>query len=492
MIISAWAFSRWMALIYLVAFWSLGVQILGLIGSHGILPTADFLQYVRQDEGASCFWAAPTLCWFNHSDAFLLFLSWGGVILSILLLMGIMPALNAFLLWVFYLSLTVVGQEFLGFQWDNLLLEAGLLLIFLAPYSFRIQSKASVRPSLVIIWLFRWLLFRLMFESGMVKLSSGDINWTHLTALTYHYWTQPLPNAISWYANQLPLWFQKLSCALLFGIEIFIPFLIFCGRWARLIAFFGITGLQLLIILTGNYCFFNLLTIGLCITLLEDEHLGVIASVAKQSFKKIATSPSAPRNDTGIILQGGIFYKVVTGIVAVLVLIVSLGLMEDSLIHLPLPKPVEKLITAVSPVRSINNYGLFAQMTTQRNEIILEGSDDGDKWLPYGFRYKPGDVNQAPPWVMPYQPRLDWQMWFAALSPWRENQWLMELMVRLLQGEPSVERLLAVNPFPGHPPRYIQATLWEYHFTDLKTKGPNGPWWHREIKGLYCPTVSLP
>ena len=218
------------------------------------------------------FWAAPTLCWFNSSDAFLLFLCWGGAVLSILFLMGIMPRLSAFLLWLFYLSLTVAGQDFLGFQWDNLLLEAGFLLIFLVPHPFKIQFKPSVRPSIVVIWLFRWLLFRLMFESGMVKLLSGDPNWSHLTALTYHYWTQPLPNMISWYANQWPLWFQKLSCGILFGIEIFSPFLIFGGCWCRLIAFFAITGLQLIIILTGNYCFFNLLAIGLCLTLLEDEH----------------------------------------------------------------------------------------------------------------------------------------------------------------------------------------------------------------------------
>jgi len=497
MIITSWAFSRWMALIYLAAFWSLGVQILGLIGHHGILPAGDFLRYVGQAEGAGRFWVAPTLCWFDHSDGFLLFLCWGGAGLSILLLLGVMPALTAFLLWLFYLSLTVAGQDFLGFQWDNLLLEAGFLLIFLVPRGFSIQFKPSVRPSIVIVWLLRWLLFRLMFESGMIKLLSGDTNWSHLTALTYHYWTQPLPNMISWYANQLPLWFQKLSCAVLFIIEILVPFFIFCGRRGRLIAFFGITGLQVLIILTGNYCFFNLLAISLCLTLLEDEHLiflrgknsSVIASVAKQSFKKIATSLSAPRND--IITQREIFYKIVTGLVAAFVLTVSLSLMADSFAHLPLPKPVEKLLTAVGPLRSINNYGLFAVMTTQRNEIILEGSNDGENWLAYEFRYKPGNVDQAPRWAMPHQPRLDWQMWFAALGNWRENQWLMALMVRLLQGEPSVINLLATNPFPDHPPKYIQATFWEYHFTDFKTKGPHGPWWRREIKGLYCPTLSL-
>jgi hypothetical protein len=481
MIISAWVFSRWMALIYLAAFWSLGVQVLGLVGSHGILPVSDFLHYVTQVSGPHRFWSVPTLCWFNSSDGFLFFLCWGGVGLSILLLIGVAPALIAFLLWLFYLSLTVVGQDFLGFQWDNLLLEAGVLLIFLLPHPLRIQFKPSVRPSIVIIWLLRWLLFRLMFESGMVKLLSGDPNWSHLRALSYHYWTQPLPNMISWYANQLPVWFQKLSCLVLFGIEIFIPFFIFFGRWGRLIAFFGITALQLLIILTGNYCFFNLLAIALCLTLLEDEH-----------YKRILSfSNAVVENPDGIILQGGIFYKILTSVVALIILVISLGLMANSLGRFPIPKPLEKLLVAVSPMRSINNYGLFAIMTTERDEIILEGSNDGEKWLPYEFRYKPGDINQAPKWAMPHQPRLDWQMWFASLGTWRDNQWLIALMSRLLQGEPSVEGLLATNPFPDHPPRYMQATFWEYHFTDLKTKGFNGPWWRREIKGSYCPIVSL-
>jgi len=470
-----------MALIYLAAFWSLGVQVLGLMGSHGILPASDFLHYIDQNYGAKRFWLVPSLCWLNHSDGFLLFLCWGGVFLSILFLIGVMPALTAFFLWVFYLSLTVIGQDFLSFQWDNLLLEAGLLLIFLFPHPFRIHLKPTVRPSIIVVWLLRWLLFRLVFESGMVKLLSGDANWSHLTALTYHYWTQPLPNMISWYANQLPVWFQKLSCVILLGIELLMPFFIFCGRWGRLIAFFGITGLQLLIILTGNYCFFNLLTIALCLTLLEDEHF---------KFISLPLEGSLSRQRRGV-REGGIFFKISTCIFALFILLISLTLMAASFARLPLSKPLEKLIVAVNPLRSINNYGLFAVMTTERDEIILEGSDDGEHWLPYEFRYKPGDVNQAPRWVMPHQPRLDWQMWFASLGTWRDNQWVMALMERLLQGEPSVLHLLATNPFPLHPPKFIQAEFWEYHFTDFKTKGPNGPWWRREVKGLYCPTVSL-
>ena len=448
MIISAWVFSRWMALIYLAAFWSLSVQILGLIGSHGILPAADFLHFITQQEGRLVVFGRllhfAGLITATHSYYFYAGEEWSFLILF---LIGIAPAFIALLMWLFYLSLTVVGQDFLGFQWDNLLLEAGLLLIFLVPIFFRTQIKPSVRPSIVIIWLFSLGYYSvLMFESGMVKLLSGDIHWSHFTALTYHYWTQPLPNIISWYANQLPVWFQKLSCALLFGIEIFIPFFIFGGRWGRLIAFFGITGLQVLIMLTGNYCFFNLLAMGLCLTLLEDEHLAFLGAIISPPL-------------VGMVRERGIFYKILTGLVAAFILIISLALLVQFFGRFSLPKPIEKLMVAVSPMRSVNNYGLFAVMTTERDEIILEGSNDGEHWLPYEFRYKPGDVNEAPRWMAPHQPRLDWQMWFAALSTWRDNQWLMALMVRLLQGEPSViGHLLATsNPFNGHPPRYIQS-----------------------------------
>lgn len=488
MIVTSWIFSRSIALIYLIAFWSLAVQIIGLVGSHGILPAGDFLSYVSQVAPAKCFFLEPTLCWINHSDSFLLFLCGGGMVLSLMFLVGIWPAITAFLMWLFYLSLTIVGQDFLGFQWDNLLLEAGLLLIFLVPSTIGFYFKPTLKPSVLILWLFRLLLFKLMFESGMVKLLSHDANWRNLTALTYHYWTQPLPNRISWYAAQLPEWFQKLSCFFLFVIELFSPFLIFFGRWCRLIAFFAIVLLQLLIILTGNYCFFNLLAMGLCLTLLEDEHLSVFASVAKQSFKEIAPSPTASRNDT---IEGGQFYKWLTIIFASFVLIVNLMLFTNFLSHSLLPKFCEDFIDDISSLRSINNYGLFAVMTTQRDEIILEGSNDQETWLPYEFKYKPGDLNQAPQWAMPYQPRLDWQMWFAALGSWQENQWVLAFMERILKGEPSVLKLLAHNPFANHPPQYLRATLWEYHFTTFASKGAHGPWWYRDPVGLYCPIVSL-
>jgi len=487
MITTAWVFSRCLALIYLVAFWSLAVQILGLVGSHGILPVGDFLDYVSQAAPAKRFLLEPTLCWINHSDAFLLFLCWGGVFLSILLLIGIFPVVTASLLWLFYLSLTVVGQDFLGFQWDNLLLETGLMLIFLVP---------TLKPSRLVIWLFRILLFKLMFESGMVKLLSQDVNWRNLTALTYHYWTQPLPSPISWYAAQLPLWFQKFSCAVLFIVELFFPFLIFCGRWCRLIAFFGITGLQVLIMLTGNYCFFNLLAIGLCLTLLEDVHLMSFSVKRLEWLLVWLSNPSViARSAEGATKQSFIdgrqFYKWVCIFFAAFILLMNLCLFANFFSRSTLPKPCEDFIEMISSIRSVNNYGLFAVMTTQRDEIVLEGSDDQENWLPYEFPYKPGDVDQAPKWVAPYQPRLDWQMWFAALGSWQDNQWVLALMERILKGDPAVLHLLAHNPFPNHPPKYLRATLWEYHFTNDQTKGPHGPWWRRELLGLYCPTVSL-
>ncbi|MDE2027511.1 MAG: lipase maturation factor family protein [Candidatus Omnitrophica bacterium] len=470
MVLTAWIFSRWMALIYLVAFWSLAVQVLGLIGSHGILPVGDFLHFAQAQAGTNRFWEVPSLCWFNHSDVFLLFLCWSGVVLSVLLFFGFMPGLAAFLLWLFYLSLVSVGQDFLSFQWDNLLLEAGLLLVFLFPRPCGIHFKPAAKPSLIVIWLLRWLLFRLMFESGIVKLASGDPNWANLTALTYHYWTQPLPNIISWYAAQLPIWFQKISCLFVFMVELVMPFLIFFGRAARLTAFGGIIALQMLIMLTGNYCFFNLLAIGLCLLLLDDGYF-------KFSF------PAS-------VKEGNKGYKTVTYVLAAVILTVSISLIADTMVRLSFPKPVEKLLDAVAPLRSINNYGLFAVMTTERNEIIFEGSKDGKRWLPYEFPFKPGDVDRVPGLAAPYQPRLDWQMWFASLGSWQDNRWVMNVMYRLLQGEPAVTRLFAVNPFSRHPPRYVRAVFWSYRFTDFKTRKATGAWWQRQIKGLYCPTLS--
>ena len=474
---SARFFLRWLAVVYLLAFWSLGTQILGLVGSHGILPVADFLPMVKQYLGPKHVWQLPTLCWLNASDAFLLFLCAGGCVLAVFLACGILPWLSAFLLWLFYLSITVAGQTFLGFQWDNLLLETGFLAIFLLPPRWHWRWQREDGPSWVIVWLLRLVLFKMMFQSGVVKLLSGDPHWANMTALHYHYLTQPLPNAISWYFAQLPMWFDRLSCILVFALELVVPFFMFCGRIGRWAAFWSLSALQVLIILTGNYGFFNILTIGLCFALLDDAQLAWLFSFIRRP--EVPQPRPAPR-----------WYKVETILVGLIVFGISaiqMGMMFDR----ALPKPLLAVVRFSAPFRSINNYGLFAVMTTERDEIVLEGSNDGRLWKPYAFPWKPGNVKEAPHWAMPHQPRLDWQMWFAALGNYRNNPWVLKMMAAVLKGEKPVLALFKTNPFPQKPPRYLRAAFYKYEFTNFTTRHKTGAWWQRQKKGLYVPVLSL-
>lgn len=439
--------ARLIGLIYVIAFTSLGVQLQGLVGSHGILPAAEFLRNVRQQFGPSAYWWAPSLFWLNASDAALR-AGWLAGALAGLVSIFVKPrwavrvALAVCLaLWV---SLCTVGQDFLSFQWDVLLSEAGFLALF--------ADETPVR-----IWLFRSLTFRLMFFSGVVKLTSHDPNWRNLTALHYHYETQPLPNPLAWYMAQLPIWFQKISTAFTFVAELIAPFLIFGPRMARYAAGWVMIALQLLIIATGNYAFFNLLAIILCLSLFLEP------------------GPQ-PRTRP---------HRAVSALVAGFVGFVSACLLMQ--LFSVAPPAAEMLLRYVEPLRIVNSYGLFAVMTTERQEIVVEGSDDGDRWLAYEFPYKPGDLHRAPPVVAPHQPRLDWQMWFAALSDYRQNRWFVGFLLRVMQGEPSVLRLLSYNPFPKAPPKFIRARLYLYHFTHFGQQG----WWTREDRGLYFPAVSL-
>ncbi len=480
--LSRWLFLRLVGLIYLIAFLSLWVQLDGLVGHDGILPAADFVKAVEQQLGVERYWRLPTLCWLNASDGFLHFLCGAGVVLSLCVVAGVAPALAPFLLWAIYLSLCTVSRDFLSFQWDILLLETGFLAIFFAPWKLWPRLAREAAPSRIVLWLLRWLLFRLMFASGLVKLASGDATWNNLTALNYHYETQPLPTWIGWDAPQLPHWVQGFSTAIMFGIELAVPFLIFTTRLGRTIAAAAFTGLMLLIVLTGNYCFFNLLTIALCVLLLDDQFWSRVfprslASAAQDNPAR----PLAPRFRSCLL----------AALASVIVLISGLGMVARFFGHGSLPKPAARLLEWNSAFRSINIYGLFAVMTTERPEIVVEGSDDGIIWHAYEFKWKPGDLKRPPAFVQPHQPRLDWQMWFAALGNYRGNPWFINFLVRLLQGSPEVLALLEKNPFPDQPPRFVRAVLYEYHFTDFAARRKEGTWWRRERKGLYCPEIQL-
>lgn len=480
-VLARWIFLRLLGIIYFIAFISLWIQITGLVGGSGILPENNFLNAVKDNIGVKGFWYVPTLAWLSASNGFLEFLTLSGALLSLFVVAGVLVAPVLAVLWVFYLSLFSVGQVFLSFQWDILLLEVGFLAVFLAPLQVLPRLSRVSPPSSLVVWLFHFLLFRLIFGSGVVKLASGDPTWRNLTALNFHYFTQPLPNPIAWYVHQLPVWFQKVSVAGTFAVELFVPFLIFAPRRLRFFAAFSIISLETFILLTGNYTFFTILTIALCLLLLDDAFL--------QRFlpKKLGKSFS----ETLARLQRSSKRTFRAFIILLAIVIIVAGSIRIIGLFSPLPKPTVQFLNALAPLRIVNSYGLFAVMTTSRSEIIVEGSRDGETWLEYEFKYKPGDVKRAPPWVAPHQPRLDWQMWFAALDNYQQNPWFTNFMIRLLQGSPEVTRLLEKNPFPVTPPRYIRASLYDYTFTDFETKRTTGAWWRRELKGLYFPVASL-
>jgi hypothetical protein len=467
------AFLRLLGAVYLIAFLSLWVQVEGLIGSRGILPIRELLDLARERLGASRFWVLPTVFWIADGDVALHVVCASGALLSLVALLGRARPLVMLGLWALYLSLAVAGEDFLSFQWDALLLEAGLLAVLLAPRGI-LRRHPGPAP-LLIIWMYRWLLFRLMFGSGVVKLRSGDPTWRSLTALEYHYETQPLPTWIGFYAHHLPASVQVASAAVMFLIELLLPCLIWLpAPWGRL-PLAGFVVFQILIAATGNYAFFNVLTIALCLFLADPDLL-------PRRWR-----PTAAPGETQTSLFGPWPRAVLAPFVGVVALVSAAEFTEATLgVGLPWPSPVIGLARAISPLRSVNSYGLFAVMTTTRPEIVVEGSNDGETWRAYEFRYKPGDVRRRPEFVAPHQPRLDWQMWFAALGGCDQSPWLRPLFQRLREGSPSVLGLLGSNPFPDRPPRYVRALLYDYHFAALATHRRTGEWWQRRLEGEFC------
>jgi predicted DCC family thiol-disulfide oxidoreductase YuxK len=469
-------FLRLLGIVYLIAFASWFVQVRGLIGSHGILPADRLLSSVPEEAGFRRYLEVPTLFWFHPTDAALRALTAAGIALSLPVIFGFATGPCLVLLWMLYLSQVSIGQEFMAFQWDILLLETGFLAIFFAPWSLR-GSRAAA-PSTAFVWLFRWLVFRVYFLSGAVKLLSGDPSWRNLTAMSYHYQTQPLPTPIAWYMQQLPLAFQKFSTLIVFGIELLAPLFIFATRRFRIGAAFWLLALQVLIFLTGNYCFFNLLTIALCLFLFDDAAL---RRLAPKRFRE---------RQLAELCEPPVWRRIALGCLTVFLLFLS-TLHFAGTFGLEIPETAAAIGGRFEPFYITSSYGLFAVMTTRRPEIIVEGSNDAEHWLAYQFVYKPGDLARPPRWVAPHQPRLDWQMWFAALGSYRSNQWMINFVVRLLEGAPDVLKLMEGNPFPGRPPQYIRALVYDYRFTTFAERKATGNWWAREEPEVYLPPVSL-
>jgi hypothetical protein len=466
-----WLFLRALGAVYLIAFTSLRVQVLGLYGSRGIQPIRELLAALRAQAGRDAYQLAPSLLWLGSSDRDLVRLCRAGQLCALALLVGVAPGLMSVAAWALYLSFVSVGRGFLSFQWDALLLETGLHAALVA---------RTGQPRWLASVLLRWLVFRLHFQSGFVKLQSQDATWRRFTACAYHYETQPLPTRLGWYAHHLPRPVHRASTAAALAIELGAPFLVLAPPRGRKLGFSALTGLQALIAATGNYAFFNVLTVALTAWMLDDDSFQVLHRLARLDRRPARRRRGALARACGWTIYGAL---------ATVLAIASTLTFAATLRRRPLRTRLLALNRLIDPFRSVNPYGLFAVMTTSRPEIVIEGSNDGAAWREYPFRYKPSRPEDAPRLVAPHQPRLDWQMWFAALRP--PPTWFVAFLGRLLAGSPDVLKLLGANPFPDQPPRYVRALLYEYRTTDLETKRRTGAWWQREGPHTYLPQVSL-
>jgi hypothetical protein len=456
-------FLKGMALVYLLAFWALSVQIRGLYGSKGVIPLAEILRLTKERSGTKAYFKAPSIFWINSSDLCQSSVCIIGMTLSMFALFGWAPLACFIALWGLYLSIVTVGSVFLSFQWDILLLETGFITIFLS-----IQTPAP----LILIYLVWVLLFRFMFSSGIVKLLSGCPEWRSLKAMDYHYLTQPIPNKLAYYVHNRRDDFGKLSVLATYFLEMVVPFFIFAPPSVRVWVCGALFFLQLTIFATGNYAFFNILSAVLCIPLLSNQYM--------QWFEPLASAPEAlPANETLTLC-----ISIVAAALILLNILKFVGLFYKL-------KPFQVIFRWLAPFHLVNSYGLFARMTTVRNEIVVEGSMDGKDWKTYEFKWKPGDLYVPPKQVAPYHPRLDWQMWFAALGNFKDNPWFYRFLVRLLEGSPDVQLLLRRDPFPKTPPKYVRSLLYEYHFSDIETFQRTGQWWVRTAKGAYSPVLAL-
>ncbi|MEK2688111.1 lipase maturation factor family protein [Bdellovibrio sp. GT3] len=466
----SWVISKALALSYFIAFLSLSTQVLGLFGSRGILSIDHLLNLLDKELGVSRIRHFPSVFWLASGDFTLKAACLIGMLASSLALLGFSQSWMLLLCWLLYLSFCSCGQVFLSYQWDNLLLELGLIGLFFAPFAIEWIPYASyaIHPMIfALVWL---LLFKLMFSSGLVKLTNKDPDWKNLTALRYHYWTQPLPTPLAWFADKLPLPLQKLSCALMFVIEIAVPFLIFIPGLASFSGALALILLQVLIILSGNFAFFNLITLGMCLSVIPDRFW-------------IFT-------DTSWILPVGVSTEIAVAVLVILLpgnlfWIFKTAFEKSQSLDFMLP-----WMRALYPFRITNPYGLFAVMTKTRPEIVLEGSNDNNTWLEYEFKHKPTKLSHRPTLIAPFQPRLDWQMWFAALEGFNENLWLQNLATRLLDECPEVQELFKHDPFEGKSPKFMRFVKYQYHFSNWEELKNTGHWWKRDHFSMYSPVFE--
>ena len=461
-----------LALVHLAAFLSLASQVDWLIGSRGLLPAEVWLEELR---GRVALWQLPTVFWLDASDITLRFAAVLGAVLALGLLLGVYPRLLLVALWVLYLSFVSAGQTFFAFQWDNLLLEATLLACWLAPWHRRGLER---EPHPAMIFLMQWLLVRLHVESGLAKLLSGDPSWRDLTALVTYYETAPLPTCLAWFAHQLPLFIHRVAALATLVVEVALPWGIWGPRPIRRIAVYCLVLLQILILATANYGFFNYLTLALCLWGLNDQD---IRAVGRRLGMHAASMPgnAGVQRPSRVSLLAGWLFAGTWAVVAVVPFFHFLPAVQDSF---------AELRQWLQPWRAVNAYHLFATMTYVRYEAVIEGSEDGQVWREYEFRYKPGNVHRSPAIVAPHQPRVDFQLWFLLLrgrAP--RDRYFLNLLMRLLTNPGDVEELFASDPFSGRTPHALRVWVYRYRFTDWGTWSSTGAWWQREPVAMLGP-----
>jgi Lipase maturation factor len=454
---------RGLGAIYLVAFLSAALQFRPLLGERGLLPVPRFLRHVG-------FFDAPSVFHVHYSDRALLAVAWTGVALSVAVAAGlpdVAPAWVAipvwFLLWALYQSIVNVGQVFYAFGWETLLLEAGFLAIFL--------GAGPTIPAWPTILLFRWLVFRVEFGAGLIKLR-GDRCWRDLTCLYYHHETQPMPNPLSWFFHHLPKPLHRVEVVGNFFAQLVVPFFLFAPQPVASVAGAVIVLTQGWLVLSGNFAWLNFLTMALAFSAFDDKALALVLQLHAPQLQPLP-----------------IWWQWLVIAVAILVVILSY-------------RPVLNLVSrrqlmnfSFDPFHLVNTYGAFGSVTKERYEIVVEGTaglEDGEEgWREYEFKGKPGDPRAVPRQYAAYHLRLDWLMWFAAMdSPYR-HQWLIAFLVKLLHADRATSNLLRLDPFREKPPAAVRANLYRYRFSSWRQLREEHAWWVRELVGEYLPPIVL-
>ncbi len=493
-LIPRWLFLRALGCIYFSAFFSLIFQIRGLIGPEGILPAGEYLHAVANALGyGRGLWFAPTLLWLGSGSHMLIALCSSGMVASLLLALNAWPRGMLVISFVCFLSFVTAAQDFSSYQSDGMLLEAGFIALFFAPPGLRPGLGCASLPARASLFLLQWEWFRIYFESGVAKMIGGDPEWRNFTAMDEYYQNGPLPTWIGWYMQHLPHWFHASTVFATLALELALVWMLFLPRRWRIVGFLIVTPWELGVILSANYAFLNYLVLTLGILLLDDRFLLPSLPLRwKRSLVEVAATgasgQSGPTTRTSAFRQpfrvlklsfvgtilGWIFYATAAQLIWM---------------FWALPLPTEP-VAALEPFRIANRYGLFGIMTRGRYEIEFQGSGDGKTWVAYPFRYKPQSLSAAPGIYAPYQPRFDWNLWFASLGSWQDYPLVLKTQARLLSNDNDVLSLFNNNPFPHERPREVRAVMWQYWFTSMSEKRTQGLWWRRQFMGLYAPTIE--